>query len=172
MKKIFALSIILGIIICAVCATSFSAERTIGHFTPENQTGYDFTYDRVVGDLPTEEPTEPTEETQVEETRVVETRVVEFPTTGETTVEEETTPEGTEAPTVAETTTETTVEPTNPEKTDTPATPDNVPPVVKPNKPHVVATGDNTILFVGIGMLAIALVLVIVTARKKARSAK
>ena len=166
MKRIFALTIILGIIICAVCATSFSAERTIGHFTPENQTGSDISYDRAVGDLPTEEPTELIAETDAEETRVVETRVIETLTTDETIGEDETTPESTEP----ETTIETTVEPTTTETTDTPATTDSVPPVDNPNKPHAVPTGDNTILFVGIGLLAIALTLVIITARKRTRS--
>ena len=109
-------------------------------------------------------------ETEAEETRVVETRVIETPTTDETIGEEETIPESTEEPTEAETTIETTVEPTTTETTDTPATTDSVPPVVKPNKPHVVATGDNTLLFVGIGLLATALILVIVTARKRTRS--
>lgn len=162
MKRIFALSIIVGIIICAVCATSFTAERTIGHFTPENQTGNDISYDRAVGDLPTEDPTDTITETEPEETRIVETRVVETPTTDETVGEDETTPESTEPETTIETTAETT--------TETTATTDSVPPVDNPNKPHAVPTGDNTILFVGIGMLAIALTLVIVTARKRARS--
>ena len=167
MKKLFALTIILGIIICAVSATSFSAERITGHKFESDDTI------TKVGDLPTEAPTEPTEATETVETRVVETIYRETPTTDETIGEEETTAESTEVPTEAETVEETTVETTTTQETETPATDDSVPPV-DPKNPHrnAVATGDNGLLFIGIGMLAVALTLLIVTSRKRSRSAE
>lgn len=159
MKKLFALTIILGIILCAVCATSFSAERTIGHFFPEDNQSYD----RAVGDMPRETIPEPTEETQIDETREIETQTI------DETVTEETTVVPTEAETVAETVTETTIEPTTTtDETETPATDDSV----TPDKPHrnAVKTGDNTLLFIGVGLLIIAMIALLFSMKKKANS--
>lgn len=164
MKKTFAVSLILVIILCAVCATSFNAERVIGH-----KFETDDSFSRV-GDLPDETEPETTEETQIEETTAQETIIIEE-TLGEveTTVEDNQDP--TEPETVAETTAETTTDETitTTEETRTPATDDSVPPVIS-RKPHAVQTGDNELLFIGIGLLAVALIVLLVSMRKRTHS--
>lgn len=163
MKRIFALTIILGIILCAVCAASFSAERTIGRFTTDD----DNSFNRMVGDLPEETRPDPTEEIQIDETRVIETL-----TTDETIGEDETTVVATEAETEAETVAETTIEPTVvTDETETTATDDSAAPL-DPNKPHrnAVKTGDNALLYVGIGLLIVAMAALLISMKKRANS--